>query len=66
MLRYLCQCLCAEYGQDMEFHHQPGGYELIILRKTEDGLVPVSDREKQDIVNRAWEIALEVVAGHVA
>ncbi|MDR1777632.1 MAG: hypothetical protein LBR31_07385 [Desulfovibrio sp.] len=65
MLRHLCQRLCCEYGEELRFQHQPGGYELIILRRTDEGFKPVSGSEKIDMVNRAWKIALDVVSSYV-
>ncbi|MDR2574227.1 MAG: hypothetical protein LBC94_07815 [Desulfovibrio sp.] len=65
MLRHLCQRLRCEYGENLEFRHQPGGYELVILRETDEGVRPVSAGEKVDIVNKAWRIALEVVGSYM-
>lgn len=65
MLRHLCERLSEHYGKQLEFHYEPGGFELIILCRTDSGLQAVSDSEKVSLINRAWEISLEVVRSYV-
>ena len=65
MFRHLCQRLREEYDSSLEFRYRPGSIDLCILRATEDGLVPVSSREKVEMLNRAWKIALQVVESYV-
>ena len=66
MLRHLCKRVCIEYGEPLEFTYKPGGFELMVLRRTEEGLKPLSSAERLDITNKAWTIAKEVVESYVA
>lgn len=65
MFRHLCAQLRTEYGADFEFCYQPGSIDLMILQRTESGLVSVNSQQRLDMINRAWKIALEVVASYV-
>lgn len=66
MLRHLQQKLRDEFGEDLQFYYPPGDVQMMILHDTEDGLKPVEPHIHAAIVNRAWQLARDLVASHMA
>lgn len=65
MLKTLQNTLREEFGQDLQFFYPPGDTQMIILHEGENGLEPVSPHKQAVIVNRAWQIARDLVAEHM-
>ncbi len=61
-LGYLHTKLKTEFGEDLEFHYRPGSIELIIMRANKDKVEPIERNEQLDIINKAWQLAQEVVS----
>ena len=65
ILHHLQSKLREEFGQDLQFFYPPGDVQMTILHDTEDGPKPVEPHVHAAIVNRAWQLAREVVASHM-
>lgn len=65
MLQTLQRSLREEFGTDLQFVYPPGDTQLMILHDGEDGPEPVSPTTQAIIVNRAWQIARDLVAEHM-
>ena len=65
MLRHLQSRLREEFGHDLQFYYPPGDVQMVIMRDGEDGAQPVSVNEQTAIVNRAWQLARELVRAHM-
>ncbi len=63
-LDFLHERLKDEFGRDLEFFYRPGSIELIMMRQTEGELKPIDRIEQLDIINKAWELAQEVVGSY--
>ncbi len=61
MLDYLHENLRKEFGDDLDFAYEANGFELQIFRKNEKGNALVNQKERISIVNRAWQLAAELV-----
>ena len=64
----ICEVRAAlrrEFGEDLEFQYPPGSLDLLILRKTAEGLKEVSQYEHADITSRAWSVTLSIVDSYV-
>ena len=66
MLHHLQESLRKEFGQDLQFYYPPGDVQMIILHDGEEGPEPVNANLHATIVNRAWQLARELVASHMA
>lgn len=66
MLRHLQEKLKAEFGSDLQFYYPPGDVEMIILHDGKNGPEPVEKGMHAAIINRAWQIARDLVASHMA
>jgi len=66
MLRHLQTKLREEFGADLQFYYPPGDVQMIILHDSEDGAKPVEPHIHAAIVNRAWQLARDLVASHMA
>ena len=66
MLRHLQESLRNEFGQDLQFYYPPGDVQMIILKDGENGPEPVEPGVHASIVNRAWQLARDLVASHMA
>ena len=66
MLRHLQSKLRQEFGKDLQFYYPPGDVQLIILHDGKDGPEPVESGLHAAIVNRAWQLARDLVASHMA
>ena len=65
MLRHLQESLREEFGKDLQFYYPPGDVQMVILHEGDDGLEPVSPGVHATIVNRAWQLARDLVASHM-
>ncbi|MBO4300047.1 MAG: hypothetical protein J5861_00435 [Desulfovibrio sp.] len=65
MLRTLQTSLREEFGQDLQFFYPPGDTQMMILHEGEQGLEPVAANKQAVIINRAWQIARDLVAEHM-
>ncbi|MBR3665051.1 MAG: hypothetical protein IKN64_10450 [Desulfovibrio sp.] len=65
MLRHLQSKLREEFGQDLQFYYPPGDVQMSILRDKENGPEPVEPHIHAAIVNRAWQLARDLVASHM-
>lgn len=65
-LRALQQSLRREFGDDLQFFYPPGDIHMVILHDGEDGPEPVEPRLQAAIINRAWQLARDLVARHMA
>ncbi|MBQ7738907.1 MAG: hypothetical protein IJT59_04575 [Desulfovibrionaceae bacterium] len=66
MLRHLQESLRNEFGRDLQFYYPPGDVQMIILKDGENGPEPVEPGLHASIVNRAWQLARDLVASHMA
>ena len=65
MLRHLQSKLREEFGQDLQFYYPPGDVQMTILHETEEGPEEVKPQVHAAIVNRAWQLARELVSSHM-
>ncbi|MBQ7617616.1 MAG: hypothetical protein IJS50_01950, partial [Desulfovibrio sp.] len=65
MLKHLQARLREEFGQDLRFYYPPGDVQMTILHDTGSGYEEVKPQLHATIVNRAWQIARELVASHM-
>lgn len=65
MLKHLQKSLREEFGQDLQFYYPPGDVQMIILHEGKEGLEPVDASMHASIVNRAWQLARDLVASHM-
>lgn len=65
MLHHLQNKLREEFGQDLQFYYPPGDVQMTILHDSKDGPKPVEPHTHAAIVNRAWQLAREVVSSHM-
>ena len=65
MLHHLQAKLREEFGQDLQFYYPPGDVQMTILHDSAEGPKPVEPQEHAAIVNRAWQLAREVVSSHM-
>ncbi|MBE6440999.1 MAG: hypothetical protein J6N67_03885 [Desulfovibrio sp.] len=65
MLLKLQSCLREEFGDDLQFFYPPGDTQMIILHEGEHGPEPVAPGRQACIINRAWQIARDLVAEHM-
>lgn len=65
MLRHLQSKLREEFGQDLQFYYPPGDVQMSILREKEGVPEPVEPHIHAAIVNRAWQLARDLVASHM-
>ena len=66
MLSHLQDSLRKEFGEDLQFYYPPGDVHMVILHDGEEGPEPVEPHVHAAIVNRAWQMARELVASHMA
>ncbi|MBQ9452123.1 MAG: hypothetical protein IJU65_02370 [Desulfovibrio sp.] len=65
MLSTLQASLREEFGDDLQFFYPPGDTQMMILHEGEHGLEPVEANTQALIINRAWQIARDLVAEHM-
>lgn len=65
MLHHLQSAIRAEFGEDIQFFYPPGDVQLVILHDGPFGPEEVSPQIQTSIVNRAWQLAQELVAAHM-
>lgn len=53
--------LVQEFGDSLVFQYPPGSLEMVILRKTPEGMEEVSPRFRVDVLERAWALTLAKV-----
>ncbi len=61
MLSYLHEKLREEFGEDLEFLYIPDCIEVMICRILDDEVKPVEPLEKITILNKAWQLAKDLV-----
>ncbi|MBQ7585950.1 MAG: hypothetical protein IJU40_06870 [Desulfovibrionaceae bacterium] len=66
MLRHLQASLRQEFGHDLQFYYPPGDVQMVILHEGDNGPEPVEAGMHATIVNRAWQLARDLVSSHMA
>ncbi|MCR4667182.1 MAG: hypothetical protein K5657_07800 [Desulfovibrio sp.] len=65
MLKHLQESLREEFGSDLQFYYPPGDVQMVILREKGASCEPVEPSVHAAIVNRAWQLARDLVASHM-
>ena len=65
MLKHLQEALRQEFGSDLQFYYPPGDVQMVILREKGDSCEEVEPHVHAAIVNRAWQLARDLVASHM-
>lgn len=53
--------LAQEFGDDMVFRYPSTGEGLQILKKTDEGVIELTNGEKNTLMQRLWDVALRKV-----
>ncbi len=62
MVEEVRNALAENFGNRIVFRYPPGSLDLVLCREDENGaLVEIPEQEREDILDKAWQITLDKV-----